>query len=236
MAKIYGGPSYQMGAMGAVDEALVRAAANAPITTAQAVSGKTELAKMRSSLKSWLKYRRINDAIASGNAAAIKSPILKTPGASAPPAAVMALRLRTQRIDGETELAEQLYTLLAEVFDPQSLPSPDVTKNPNAAVELAAIAIAGKLPGETPTVGAQGFVWMWPLVIVVGAIAFVITSAIRSSADVAKEKEKLECIKAGKCTDSGFWLKIGAIAVVGWIVWDKMGVGHRVTLALKKGR
>lgn len=228
---IYGGPSYQMGA----DEQIVNAAANAPISAAQAQAGKAELGKMKSSLAAWLKYRAMNDQIAAGAASTIPTPWFKTPGASAPPAAVMSLRLRRERFADETELAAQLHTLLSEVFDASSLPSPDVQKNPNAAVELAQIAIAGKLPGEAGTPTAAGFIWMWPLVIVVGAIAFVITSAIRSSADIAKEKERIECIKAGKCTDTGFWLKIGAITVVGWIVWDKMGVGAHVK-RLVKGR
>jgi len=229
---IYGGPSYQMGA----DEAIVNAAANAPITAAQAQAGKVELAKMKRSLASWLKYRSMNDQIAAGGASSLPTPLLKTPGASTPPAAVMSLRLRRERFADESELAAQLHTLLAEVFDGGTLPDPDVQKNPNAAVELAKIAIAGKLPGEAAAPTAAGFIWMWPLVIVVGAIAFVITTAIRSSADVAKEKERLECIKAGKCTDTGFWLKVGALTVVGWIVWDKMGVGERVKRAVKGRR
>jgi hypothetical protein len=108
-----------------------------------------------------------------------------------------------------------------------------VKANPNAAVELAQIAIAGKLPGEAPTPDAAGVIWMWPLVIVVGAIAFVITSSIRSKADVAKEREKYECIRAGHCTDSGFWLKLGAIAIVGFIVWDRLGVGAKVKGMIK---
>ncbi len=226
---IFGGPSYQMGA----DEAIVAAAANAPITASQAQAGKAELAKMKRSLTSWLKYRAMNDQVAAGRASAMPTPLLRTPGATPPAPAVMALRLRRQRFADESDLAAQLHTLLSEVFDAASLPDPDVQKNPNAAVDLAQIAIAGKLPGEGAAPSAAGFIWLWPLVIVVGAIAFVITSAISSAADVAKEKERIECIKAGKCTDTGFWLKIGSIAVIGWIVWDKMGVGARVMRAVK---
>jgi hypothetical protein len=227
---IYGGASYQMGA----DEAVVQAAANAPITASQAQAGKVALAKMKRSLKAWLKYRAMNDQIAAGSASTIPTPLFRTPGAAPPPPAVMGLRLRRERFADESELAAQLHSLLSEVFDGGTLPDPDVQKNPNAAVELARIAIAGRLPGDAdvmPT--AQGFFWLWPLVIVVGAIAFVITTAITSSADVAKEKERIECIKAGKCTDTGFWLKVGSIALVGWIVWDKMGVGARVKRAVK---
>jgi hypothetical protein len=72
-------------------------------------------------------------------------------------------------------------------------------------------------------------------VIVVGAIAFVITSSIRSSAETAAEHERYECIKAGKCTDTGFWLKMGAIAMIGWLVWDKAGVGAKI-MGSRKGR
>src|SRR5262249_15060318 len=137
----------------------------------------------------------------------------------------------------EAELAQQLYQLLSEVFDPQSLPNPDLTQNPTAAVDLAQIAIAGALPSEAASPAAQGAAWWgWPTGIVVGAIAIVAMTAIQSSADDAKNQEQIACIEAGKCTDSGFWLKVGAIAVAGWIVWDKMGLGERVTGAFKKGR
>lgn len=211
------------------DEVVVSAAASAPVTSAQAAAAKAELAKMRKSLTAWLKYRGINDQIASGQGAAVPSPLFRKPGTAAPLPAVMTIRLRRDRADDELELATQLHALLSEVFDASSLPDPDVTKNPQAAVQLAQIAISGVLPGATPTPGAQGFVWLWPLVIVVGAIAFVTITAIRSAADSAEEKERLACIEAGKCTDTGFWLKVGALAVAGWVVWDKMGVGHRVT-------
>lgn len=205
----------------------VPAGATAPITSAQAKRSKLELQRMRGSLASWLKYRRINDAVAAGQP--VPAPLLKRPGARRSPTAELMAALHSQRAAHESVLAMQLHQLLSEVFDPQSLPDPDVGKRPTAAVELAEIAIAGKLPGEkTVTPTAQGFIWLWPLVVVVGAIAFVITSSIRSSADVAKEKERLECIKQGACTDTGFWVKLGAVAFVGWIVWDKMGVGAKI--------
>lgn len=208
----------------------VKAAPTAPITSQQAQRSKAEIQKMRTSLIEWLKYRRINDELASGKP--LPSPLLKKPGARRSPVAVFAQQLHAQRGAEEGKLAMQLHQLLGEVFDPTSLPSPDLTKNPNAAVQLAEIAIAGKVPGELKAPTPQGIVWLWPLVIVVGVIAFVITSAIRSSADVAKERERLECIKQGACTDYGFWLKVGAVAFVGWIVWDRLGVGKRVTGAL----
>jgi hypothetical protein len=217
------------------DEALVKAAANAPITKSQALEAKHELKRMRRSLAKWLKYRTINDAVASGNAARVPTPLLKTPGARPPSPEVMALRLRGLRAGRDQELATQLHQLLSEVFDASSLPSPDVGKNPNAAADLARLALGGKLPGEVSSPHAQGFIWLWPLVIVVGAIAFVITSSIRSSAERAAEHEKYECIKAGKCTDTGFWMKLGGIALVGWIIWDKAGLGDRLMRLKKKG-
>lgn len=219
----YGSPSFSMG-----DEAIVAAAANAPVTTAQAKAARAELVRMRKALRTWLKYRAMNDAIATGQGAALPTPILKHPRASLPSPEVMALRLSRARRPREADLATHLYQLLGEVFDQASLPSPDLAKNPNAAVKLAAIAVAGKLPTETGTPSAQGFVWLWPLVIVVGAIAFVIMGAIRSSAESAAEHEKLECIKAGKCTDAGFWMKVAAVGFVGWLLWDKAGLGARI--------
>jgi hypothetical protein len=227
---IYGSPSYSMGD----DEALVQAAANAPITKSQALEAKHELKRMRRALAKWLKYRAINDAIASGNASRVPTPLFKTPGSKAPSAAVMALRLRSQRAGRDQELALRLHQLLSEVFDSATLPNPDVGKNPNAAADLAKLALGGKLPGETSSPHAQGIIWLWPLVIVVGAIAFVITSSIRSSAERAAEHEKYECIKAGKCTDTGFWMKLGGIALVSWIIWDKAGLGDR--LMKRKGK
>lgn len=225
----YGGSAYQMG------DAAEMTVANGPITPSQAQQAKGELAKMRRSLMRWLKFRATNDQIAAGQGAAIKSPLLKRPGAVTPSAAVMSLRLARQRQATEAELATQLYDLLAEVFDPTSLPNPDVTANPNAAVQLARIAIAGKLPAEAAAPGAQAG-WVWPVVIVVGAIAIVAMTAIKSSADTAQNQEEIACIEAGKCTDSGFWLKFGAVAVVGWIAWDKMGLGEAITGAFKKKR
>jgi hypothetical protein len=98
-------------------------------------------------------------------------------------------------------------------------------------VELAKIAIAGKLPEEAQAPEAQGFlpvVFIWPVVIIVGMVLWTIMTKIRNDADVAKEKERIECIKSGACTDYGFWLKLGGIALAGWIVWDKMGLREAV--------
>ncbi len=216
---IYSSPSYAMGADNLV---------NAP----QARQAHDELRGMKRSLRSWLGYRRKNDAVAAGQATKLRTPALKTPGARPPAPGIMAQRLRRQRAASEQELAEHLHMLLSEIFDASDLPTPDVAKDPDVAVDLAEIAVTGVLPGEMGSPSAQGLLWLWPIAIVVGGVAFVVATAIRSQADLAKERERLECVKAGKCTDTGFWLKIGGMAVVGWIVWDKMGVGERVARAL----
>lgn len=237
----YGMTSYQMGHDDELvddelvdDNDLVQPTVTAPITKANAVKAKAELNRMRSSLTQWLKYRAINDEVAAGRGDSVPAPFLKKPGAKPMPPQAMAMRLRVQRLSDEGTLAKQLHALLSEVFDPGTLPDPNIDKNPNAAVELAKIAIAGKIPSDKGP-QAQGFIWLWPIAIVVGGIALVIMFAIRSSADVAKERERLECIKAGKCTDTGFWLKVAAVGVVGWLVWDKAGLGSRITGAFKKG-
>lgn len=222
--------------MGFGDEALVAAANNAPITAAQAAQAKAELARMQRSLTAWLGYRTLNDRGAAGQI--VPQAVLKRPGARPVPPEVLALRLRRERAAYEQGLADDLHALLSEVFDPAQLPSPNVAANPNAAVALAQIAIAGKLPGTAAAASPQGFFWVWPVVIVVGAIVFAISSKIRSDADVAKEKEHYACIQAGYCTDSGFWLKIGAVGFLGWLAWDKLGLGERLTGAFagQKGR
>lgn len=222
----YSTANYGMG-----DEALVQAAATSPITADQAKAAKAELKRMRAALQAWLKYRAINDAAAAGRA---PPAVLKRPGAKTPPAPVIALRLQRERAAQEAALATDLHALLAEVFDPASLPSPNLATNRNAAVELAQIAIAGRLPGEAAGPTPQGLIWLWPLVIVVGAIAYVISSKIRNDAEIAKERERYQCIRDGYCTDSDFWVKVAAVGVVGWLVWYRMGLGERVTGALRR--
>jgi len=215
---MYGSPSFSLGS----HESIVAAAANAPVTAAQALEAKAELKRMRRSLAEWLKYRSINDRTAAGHA--LPRPALKRPGARPAPPAVMALRLSSDRAGREAALAAQIHSLLSEVFDSSTLPSPQA---PGAAVTLAQIAISGKLPGEAGAPQAAGFSFVWPIVIVVGAVAYVITTKINSDADAAKEHERIECVKSGGCTDSGFWMKVGAAAFLGWLAWDKMGLRER---------
>lgn len=225
----YGSPSFSMGAD---DEAMVASAATSPLTAQQARAAKTELKKMRRALEGWLRYRAINDRAAAGQA---KAALLKRPGAKAPPPPVIALRLRRERAAYEQGLANDLYALLAEVFGGEALPSPDVGKDPQAAVKLAMIAVSGKLPGEGSAPTATGLIWLWPLALVLGAVAFVLSSKIRSDAETAQERERLQCIRDGHCTDSGFWLKVGAVGFLGWLAWDRMGLGQRVTGAFRRG-
>lgn len=222
MPRIYSAPSYAMGALE------VQQAANAPVTTQQAAKAKAELAAMRRTLTSWLKYRRINDQVASGQP--VKPALLRAPGSIAAPAAVVRLNLQRERPASEQSLALLLHQLLSEVFDPQQLPNPS---SPNAAVLLAQIAISGKLPGEAPAPSPTGMIWLWPAVIVASGIVLVIATKIRSDAEVARDREKYECIKSGACTDTGFWLKVGAVGLTAWLAWDKLGL-REATQRLRK--
>ena len=186
---------------------------DAPVSNSEKARAEREIRRMRRSLESWLKFRRRNDQAAMGKA---KSRV---------PAHVLAKVLPQSRDWAlEQRLAVQLHALLSEIMDASQLPGPDISKNPNAAVDLAMIAISGKMPQEARSPSAQGIVWLWPVAIIVGAVMFTLMSKISSDADVAKEKERLECIKSGACTDSGFWLKMGAIGVLAWIAWDKLGL------------
>jgi hypothetical protein len=177
--KIYSSPSYQMGQTDELD---------VPVTQGEVMKAKQELARMKRSLKGWLKKRARNKRLGVPYQLAIEGP-----------------------------LAEQLHALLSEVY-PSQLPKKA------SAVELAKIAILGLPPQEASAQEAMG---IWPLVVLVGAAAFVISTAIRNQADIAKHKLDIECQMSGKCTDTGFWLKLGAIAVVGWLAWDKLGLKQK---------
>jgi hypothetical protein len=193
---IYAAPNYAMG--------------DAPVTAVEKLRAEVELGKMRSSLRGWLKYRSLNNAVAEGRA---KSKV--------PPGLAKKMLDTSRDWPLEQKLAKQLYVLLSEVFDSQMLPDP---RDPDAAAKLAEIAIAGKLSSEAQGAQAQGFFWMWPAVIVVGGVLFTIVFKIRSDAALAEEKERLECIKLGACTDYGFWLKVAGVGVIAWLAWDKFGL------------
>jgi hypothetical protein len=208
---IYSAPDYSMGK----HEAL-------PVTAAEKSRAEVELAKMRRSLRGWLKYRNLNNAVVAGRAKA-----------KVPPGLAKKMIESGRDWGLEQRLGKQLYVLLSEVFDAQQLPDP---RDPDAAVKLAEIAIAGRLPMESTTPGpeAQGLIWLWPAVVVVGLVLFTVVFKIRSDASLAEEKEKIECVKMGACTDYGFWLKLGGVALIGWLAWDKFGLRELATRSRSK--
>lgn len=193
------------------------------ITTTAVKKAAAELESMKSSLRGWLKYRELNDAVLAGTATT-KIP----PG--------IAKKFVEQNRDPavEAELANRLHVLLTELMPGQQLPS---AQGYGAAVQLAKIALAG---GATPSpmggvLSATGHPWLWP-VLIVGGLLLAVTTAVKTAADVAKERERYACIQAGACTDYGFWLKAGGIAALGWFAWTQLGVGDVVKGALKKRR
>lgn len=195
------------------------------ITTNDVTTAKAELARMRGALKRWLKWRATNDAVLSGNAGALKKPL------------AYAQRTIAARRDPrlEQDLADKLHALLSSMFPDAQLPSADVSTNPSAAVQLATIAVTGNVPTSSPAaVSGVGLThpWLWP-VLIVGGILLAITTAIKSAADLAAQKEQDACIEAGACTDYGFWLKAGGVTVIGWFAWKELGVGDIVKKLLK---
>lgn len=193
-------PSKGKPAAHASAQAILRASSNArfkrsllpdPKTPAQAAA---RLEKMSNSLKNWLRLRKSTDGTVATEAD--------------------ARRLFRSRRGDEQILAENLYALLRQAGFPETdLPVPDVALDPNAAVELAELVVSGELP----TPAAQGILM---LLIPLAAVAWVISRAIQSQADLAAEKEKIRCIESGACTDSGFWLKAGGISVVAYVAWS----------------
>lgn len=190
------------------------------ISKSDVEKARAELARMRRALASWLKYRRMNDAVAAGRVPS------RLPVKVAQEVAVGDRDWAT-----EQKLATQLHTLLSEVMPDAMLPGVNVSVDRDAATKLAEIAITGSAPVQYPA--PQGIIWMWP-VLIVGGLLLAITMAIRTYADVAKEKERLACIRAGACTDYGFWLKMGGIAIVGWFVWTQAGGKEAVSGLLKR--
>lgn len=169
-------------------------AAAAP-TPAQAMA---QLEKMTKALRKWLSYRKANDEQAVTQAE--------------------VQRLQRSRRADEQALCDKLYALLMQAgFKETQLPVPDIQLDPNTAVELAELVLSGETPGPE----AQGFLW---LLIPIAGLAWVISSAIKSQADLAAEKERIRCIESGACTDYGFWLKVGGISLAAYLAWDKFGI------------
>lgn len=194
-------------------------AASALVSSSDVHRAKVELDRMKQSLRGWLKYRTLNDAVAAGTAPTSK-----------PRAYAREVVLQGRNWATEQKLAKQLHVLLTDSFPDAELPDPDVVANPQAAVQLALIAIDG--PGASVALPSpQGMVWLWP-VLIVGGLLLAVTTAIKTEADVAKDKEEKACIQAGACTDYGFWLKAGGIAALAYVAWQ-MGVVEKIKGALK---
>jgi len=188
------------------------------ITTAEVQQAASELARMRGALASWLKYRTINDRVLAGTAQ-VRKPM------------PYAQRVVASRRDVavEQDLANKLSALLGAIMPGQMLPSSDLSSNPQGAVELAQIALTGGAAGPAATGGFATPGWLsWP-VLIVGGLLLVALTAIKSAADVAKDQEEKACIEVGACTDYGFWLKAGGVAVLAWLAWEKLGIKHTFT-------
>jgi hypothetical protein len=199
------------------------------ISTTDVRHASLELAGMKRSLTHWLKFRTLNDGVLAGSVKARK-----------PLAYGQRVIMGSRDISLEQDIATQLTSLLSTVMPDAQLPDPNVSVNPNAAVDLARVAIAGQSSSAaSPT--AQGAFpgmshpWLWP-VLIVGGLLLAVTTAIKSAADVAKDQEEKACIEAGACTDYGFWLKAGGAIVVMWFVWQQLGVGGIVRGAIAKRR
>jgi len=199
------------------------------ITTREVQVAAAELDKMRGSLSAWLKYRTLNDRVLAGTAL-VKKPM--------PYAQRVIASTRDMAV--EQDLATKLHSLLEVVMSGQKLPDDDIRSNPDAAVQLAQIALMGgrALSGPSATgnvASAVGHAWMWP-VLIVGGLLVAVTTAIKTAADVAKDREEKACIEAGACTDYGFWLKAGGAIALGWFAWKEMGGRELVHSWAKKGR
>ena len=188
-----------------------------------------ELAKMRRSLAAWLRFRTTNDKVLSG-AHRTRVPL----------AFAQRTILARRDLAVEQDLADKLSALLGELMPGAQLPSPDLSTNPDATVQLATIALAGASPmAPRSAVGLGGLgagspPWLWP-VLIVGGLLLAITTAIKTAADVAKDQEQKACIEAGACTDFGFWLKIGGVAMLAYVAWNS-GLGGVVKRRLGGGR
>lgn len=194
------------------------------ITTARVKKAAAALEAMRGSLRSWLKYRTLNDGVLAGKVAT------KVPTQTA-----QQLIVAARSTGAEQDLADRLHALLSELEPDVALPNADLRSNPNGAVQLAQIAISGRAPVTASGPAATGAMapWMWPAMIV-GALLIAVTTAIHSAADVAKDAEEKACIRAGACTDYGFWLKAGGLVALTWFAWKELGLGDMIRGIVKK--
>jgi hypothetical protein len=175
------------------------------ISASDVSKAKLELDRMRSSLSDWLRFRAMNDKVIAGQVKTNK------------PLSYARVVIEQNRDTAvEQKLASQLSVLLAECFPSARLPNPDLTVNPNAAVQLAQIAVSGNPPAALAAPESQGMTWLWP-VLITGGLLLAVTTAIKTTADVAKQREEIACIEAGACTDYGFWIKAASIATLAYL-------------------
>jgi len=201
------------------------------VTVQSSAQAEVALRGMRGSLKRWLKVRRTMDAYVAG----LRKPagFLGNPGARPLPPVVAGLNLRRDRLAGEQDLADTIFALLRESgFDPASLPSSNVAVDPNAAVKLAELAIAGRAPTEASSPSAQGFIWL--IAIPVAGAVLIISQLISSKAKLLELKENNRCIESRACTDTGFWLKLASVGVIAWLAWDKLGLREAAASARRR--
>jgi hypothetical protein len=187
-----------------------------------------KLQSMKGSLRKWLKFRATMDDYVQGKSKRPKKKWKIPPGQ-------VAKTQRHERYPIEQKLATQLFDLLvASGCDPRVLPVPDVSRNPDAAANLASLVIDSKVcgPGQTPGPQAQGIIWL--LAIPVAAATMLAYAKIKSDADLAMKQEENRCIMAGGCTDTGFWLKVASVSVIAWLVWDKFGGKEAATKTRKR--
>jgi hypothetical protein len=196
--------------------------APATVSTSDVMKARAQLDAMRRSLANWLKYRNLNNLVASG-ARPSKLPL------------ALAKRVMVDERDWDTEqrLADQLTVLLHEVMPDAALPNQNVRVNPDAAVMLAQIAISGTAPNLAQP-EAQGLPWI--PILIAGGLLLAFTTAVKTMADVAKEKERLKCVQSGACTDYGFWLKAGGIAALVYVAWNHLGVAETVKSYMPRKR
>ncbi len=202
------------------------------ITTREVQLAAAELGRMRSALAGWLRYRTLNDRVLAG-----------TTNVRKPLSYAQRVVAGARDMAVEQDLANKLHALLEVVMAGQELPNADLRSNPTGAVQLALVALMGgqQVPGPVATGGvftgafSGAHPWLWPVLIVAGVLVTV-TTAIKSAADVAKDREEKACIEAGACTDYGFWLKAGGFLAVAWFAWHQMGGREMVHSITRKGR
>lgn len=187
------------GALGATAPAV-------PVTAAEKAQVERSLRRLRGSAKKWLKFRKVNDAAAAGRVR------------SNTPARILAKTLvETRDWQLEQRIAVRLHALLSEVMDAGSLPNPDITKDPNSAVKLAEIVIAGKMVGELTGPSAQGAFFVIPMVVIGGVIGFTLMNQSNNDLELAAQRERNRHCEDGFHLDCLPFVQIAAISVAGLI-------------------